>query len=423
VLIRNVTSLRRRFIIRSSLSLSMRKRKGKGDEEEEKDSNLRLCLNLRSYLVSKRSKVVGGLNRDIVSLVRDWLERNDYVDASKRYREESKEWLLNDSLRESSGIRVSNNRLYARRETVECAENDGCVCCMYKLIVSVPRKKKKLYVANKRPEMCVRAVRSRKNREKLALSENMFGLGDDVLILGDGDLSYSCSISSAARRGAKITSTTYLTSEELFEVYDTEVIKRRMKHLRSRGVVVRNGVDATRLGKSDCPFQDLEVKFSHVIWNFPCIAPPGAKINTSASKADGQNSEMSKNQELLRQFFDTVHRVLRPGGEVRVTHKTKPPYCDWNIVDQASSSSSEIKFQGCLVFDRVLYPGYTNRKARSGSGSFPVHDARIFVFRRMGRKFFEKKNGGDDMTTWLNHVVHIDLERVRGISTALLLRG
>ena len=155
-----------------------------------------------------------------------------------------------------------------------------------------------------------------------------------------------------------------------------------------------------------------------MIWNFPCIAPPGARINTSASRADGQNSEMSKNQALLRQFFNTVHRVLCPGGEVRVTHKSKPPYCDWNIIEQASSS--ELEFQGCLAFDRVLYPGYTNRKARSGSGSFPVHDARIFVFSRNCRdnewddcmRSRESKNVGEKISSWRKNTVHVDLDRL-----------
>ena len=154
-----------------------------------------------------------------------------------------------------------------------------------------------------------------------------------------------------------------------------------------------------------------------MIWNFPCIAPPGARINTSASRADGQNSEMSKNQALLRQFFNTVHRVLCPGGEVRVTHKSKPPYCDWNIIEQASSS--ELEFQGCLAFDRVLYPGYTNRKARSGSGSFPVHDARIFVFYRsvcdVKSKKKKKKKNDVVISSWRRNTVHLDLDRLCAI--------
>eukprot|EP00938_MAST-03A_sp_MAST-3A-sp1_P005450 g5450.t1 len=323
--------------------------------KRKRDESLRLCLNLRSYLRDRSDvseKVIRSLDYDIVSssILRDWLERNGY--ESKRYEEESKEWLLKDSLRRSSGIDASENKLYVLKETMECAEKDSCVCCMYKLIVSVPRHLRKEYVPNKRPEMCVRVVGSRKRREKLVFSEGAFGSQDNILIVGDGDLSFSCSISNATRRGAKITSTTYLTAEELLQVYGSSVIERRLKLLRSRHVIVRNGVDATRLGMSDCIFNN-------------------------SSRADGQNSEMSKNQALLRQFFNTVHRVLCPGGEVRVTHKSKPPYCDWNIIEQAASS--ELEFQGCLAFDRVLYPGYTNRKARSGSGSFPVHDARIFV--------------------------------------------
>jgi hypothetical protein len=231
--------------------------------KRKRDESLRLCLNLRSYLRDRSDvseKVIRSLDYDIVSssILRDWLERNGY--ESKRYEEESKEWLLKDSLRRSSGIDASENKLYALKETMECAEKDSCVCCMYKLIVSVPRHLRKEYVPNKRPEMCVRVVGSRKRREKLVFSEGAFGSQDNILIVGDGDLSFSCSISNATRRGAKITSTTYLTAEELLQVYGSSVIERRLKLLRSRHVIVRNGVDATRLGMSDCMLQLFECK-------------------------------------------------------------------------------------------------------------------------------------------------------------------
>ena len=39
-----------------------------------------------------------------------------------------------------------------------------------------------------------------------------------------------------------------------------------------------------------------------------------------------------------------------------------------------------MKLEAAVVFDRELYPGYTNRKALVGRGSFPISDARTFVF-------------------------------------------
>lgn len=388
--------------------------------------DLRLCLNLRRYFRRRRKRKRGedfntvkrALDRDLCSsnLVRDWLRLNDYEE--KYYQRESQAWLLDDSLKESSGIDVSNNQLYVPLQTLRCAENRKCVCCMYKLVVSVPRKFRNKYVPNRRPEMCKRILDFKKNRmPPPSFSEHSFSSHDNVLVLGDGDLSYSCSISSALR-GGRMTSTTYLTKKELYEVYDTDVVKRRMEVLTSLDINVQNGVDATMLGQSSCVFQNTKKKFTHVIWNFPCVAPPGAKINTSASRADGQNSEMSKNQDLLRRFFKTVHRVLAPGGEIRLTHKTKPPYCDWNIIEQASRSSNKnIEFQGCLVFDRVLYPGYTNRKARSGSGSFPVHDARIFVWKMKGERNNEPLR---HTTTWKKDAVRVDIHCLRRVEKLML---
>ena len=35
-----------------------------------------------------------------------------------------------------------------------------------------------------------------------------------------------------------------------------------------------------------------------------------------------------------------------------------------------------------MVFDKDLYPLYENKKVQTQSGSFPVHDAKVYVFRR-----------------------------------------
>ena len=35
---------------------------------------------------------------------------------------------------------------------------------------------------------------------------------------------------------------------------------------------------------------------------------------------------------------------------------------------------------GAVVFDRAMYPGYVNKKAIVGKGSFPISDARTYVF-------------------------------------------
>eukprot|EP00937_MAST-01D_sp_MAST-1D-sp2_P005285 g5285.t1 len=105
-----------------------------------------------------------------------------------------------------------------------------------------------------------------------------------------------------------------------------------------------------------------------------------------AGGADGQNEEMEVNKRMLRDFFGSVAAVLAPppapgvaGGEVHITHKTKPPFSHWRIVELAARSP--LLCGASVVFDRSLYPGYINMKVLDGS-SFPCADAETFIFSR-----------------------------------------
>lgn len=107
--------------------------------------------------------------------------------------------------------------------------------------------------------------------------------------------------------------------------------------------------------------------FDVVIWNFPCIS--------METGADAQVQEIEENQLLLKRFFEGVQMFLRANsGQVHITHKTFEPFCWWNIVKLAEDAG--LHYQGSMVFDRYLYPGYINRKALENK-SFPFHDAQV----------------------------------------------
>lgn len=199
----------------------------------------------------------------------------------------------------------------------------------------------------------------------------LYGTTGSILVFGDGDLSFSKSLSDSLRDPSRITATTYLSLEELRDVYGAASINKRIRSLRKKKVTIHHNIDATSY--------ESEKKYAYVVWNFPCVAP------TSNRRADGQNDQIPRNQQLLRAFFSHVPTLLRDdNGEVHLTHKSKPPFCHWDVAAQArASANNTLSFEGCLIFDRTGYPGYRNRKARCGSGSFPIHDARIFVFRKL----------------------------------------
>ena len=98
---------------------------------------------------------------------------------------------------------------------------------------------------------------------------------------------------------------------------------------------------------------------------------------------------MDSNKIMIREFarqcvrlFDSIGDGC---GQVLVSHKTKPPYNHWDIrslmvhAGDSSDSPKNLVYSGSFVFDKCLFPLYTNRKALDKK-SFTMHDAVCHVF-------------------------------------------
>ena len=99
---------------------------------------------------------------------------------------------------------------------------------------------------------------------------------------------------------------------------------RTVEELLQLGAQVQHGVDAANLSTT-LNKTALNQRWDRVVWNFPCLAV--GKGN------DGQNAEMDANRELVRGFCRSVAPLLADGGEVHLSHKTKPPFNQWSLVE------------------------------------------------------------------------------------------
>ncbi|POO03688.1 hypothetical protein TorRG33x02_008930 [Trema orientale] len=69
----------------------------------------------------------------------------------------------------------------------------------------------------------------------------------------------------------------------------------------------------------------------------------------------------SQHRRLVHQFFWNARSMLRPNnGEIHVTHKTKPPFCYWNLEELATWNS--LVLIECVDFNIEDYPGYKNKR-------------------------------------------------------------
>ena len=87
------------------------------------------------------------------------------------------------------------------------------------------------------------------------------------------------------------------------------------------------------------------------------------------------------NRALVESFVSGASSYLVPEkGEIHITHKVGMQ-CDWSISVAASSCrSSELTCAGAVVFDREHRIRRTSRRKALVAKSFPVTDARTFVF-------------------------------------------
>ncbi|OQS02213.1 hypothetical protein THRCLA_05388 [Thraustotheca clavata] len=261
------------------------------------------------------------------------------------------------------------DRLYMQRSTLQCAL-ELCRPCCYKLLVYGTSR----IVPNQRPELCPRFQEVKvKNededdnsveQEPFTIENALVAKDKSVLTVGDGNFSFSLALTKYLSASNLLTATSHESNATVLETYPDS--SRIFTALNNLGVRVLHEIDATNA-------QQLQTlgSFDRVVWNFPCVRMENG--------ADGQNNEMEENKKLLHGFFTAVQSILQPGGEVHVTHKTKPPFGQWGIVEIAKTCG--LVHLGSVVFDRCLYPGYSNKKVLS-KGSFPIWDSETFIFVR-----------------------------------------
>ncbi|XP_019099543.1 PREDICTED: uncharacterized protein LOC104778445 isoform X2 [Camelina sativa] len=200
-----------------------------------------------------------------------------------------------------------------------------------------------------------------------------------ILLLGEGDFSFSCSL--ATRFGSA--SNIYASS---LDSYDTVVRKYKkarsnLETLKRLGALLLHGVDATTLQFHP----DLRYRrFDRVIFNFPHAGFHGKESDSSLIR---------KHRELVFGFFHGASRLLRDNGEVHVSHKNKPPFCNWNLEELASRCFLVLIQR--VAFEKSSYPGYENKR---GDGTrcdkpFLLGECSTFKFKfsRVAKELYAEK--------------------------------
>ncbi|XP_020866247.1 uncharacterized protein At4g26485-like [Arabidopsis lyrata subsp. lyrata] len=174
-----------------------------------------------------------------------------------------------------------------------------------------------------------------------------------ILLVGEGDFSFSLCLARAFGSSTNITATSLDTRDELGLKYKDA--KNNVEELERLGCTVVHGVNVHsmntdyRVVRSDL--------YDRIIINFP-------------------------HQEVVRGFLRSGKEMVKDfTGDIHVTHKTAYPFASWNIKDLGSEIGL---FNRKMEFEPLQYPGYSNKRG-SGSdydSSFPVGEFSTFMFRK-----------------------------------------
>lgn len=131
----------------------------------------------------------------------------------------------------------------------------------------------------------------------LSLRSNIKDFQDKkVLVVGDGDLSFSLSLCEHGRC-QQVLATTWDNSTRLFKSFNNS--KDNVENIIKNGGLVDYGIDATKLPQ----YYDKN-SFDIVVWNFPHV--PG-------------KANIRRNRLLLNDFFLSAKEVIHDDGKIMVS--------------------------------------------------------------------------------------------------------
>ncbi|GAX81559.1 hypothetical protein CEUSTIGMA_g8987.t1 [Chlamydomonas eustigma] len=192
-----------------------------------------------------------------------------------------------------------------------------------------------------------------------------FSTDDTILLVGEGNFSFSAALATLLGSAELITATCFDTEQEVQRKYPDAA--RHMATVKDLGGIVLHGVDATKLGLHEgLKAGRSNGRFSKIVFNFPHA---GAGIKD-------QDRNILTNQHLLAGFFSSARQFLSsplsgvqytaqgpitpPSGQILVTLKTGIPYDDWGLVSLGKAAGYFVHH--CTEFKSEFYPGYEHRR-------------------------------------------------------------
>ncbi|XP_048527767.1 heavy metal-associated isoprenylated plant protein 41-like [Triticum urartu] len=200
--------------------------------------------------------------------------------------------------------------------------------------------------------------------EKAVKRLGHYSSAQSILVVGDGDLSFSLALATAFGSGEKLVATSFDSYVHLISMYIKA--ESNVAELKRLGATVLHGVSVKKMKKRT---DLMSRRFDRIVFNFPHAGFIGK---------ENQVHMINAHRLLVQRFF-------RPLGEIHVSHKMGQPYDRWEIEGLALEFSLSL-FE-MVAFRKEDYPGY-NQKRGDGDRcdeEFPLRNGCTLKFQRWPR--------------------------------------
>ncbi|CAB4274573.1 unnamed protein product [Prunus armeniaca] len=189
-----------------------------------------------------------------------------------------------------------------------------------------------------------------------------------ILLVGEGDFSFSACLARAFRSATNMVATTLESKDTLSKKHRSS--KAHVDELKRRGCLVLYEVDVDDMDQHPTL---MCMKFDIIIFNFP-------HAGHYFWLCERDDELIQKHRELLKAFFESARGMIGKGGEIHVSHRDDYPYDQWKLKELAEKAGLVLKEK--VWFEKSDYPGYHNKRggAIQSNKKFPLKECYTFKF-------------------------------------------
>ena len=230
-------------------------------------------------------------------------------------------------------------------------------------------------------------------------SPRLYSPRSRIIVLGDGDLTFSASLARSLATTARVATSrgqrhnrpppsppplqlvcsTYDTAQAWEGKY-ARSIARRTATAAVAGVRIEHGIDATQLDTRETVAQlGGRHSFDRVIFNFP----HAGWVGHSSDEREESATMVSRQRTLMMGTLAAAGALLaKQGGELHLRLKTGSPYCCWGMQQLVADAGWAIV--GSAPFAAKHWPSYSPvyGAGRRSHRRFSPQDARLVVLVR-----------------------------------------